>query len=175
MADRRVWAGKALRVVLAGLAAALAFALFSMLWFAIAGGGFWKPLNLIAHTVWRQAPIDGGFHAGAAVLGAVTLAVVAIIAITPFAVVAIGTGMRGLFLILGAGIYANAIWVFGHYLLWEALDPVAASRFSPGVAWLAHFVAGVAAGLALLGAPLPDQPVTRSRGERERGTRAQRV
>lgn len=127
----------------------LAFALFSMIWFGLGDKTAWYPLNLVAHTVWRDAPIDGEFHLGSAVLGLVTLAVVGALALAPFAAIALLVGMNVLVAIAAAVIYANIIWVIGHYLLWEALDPVAATRFTPGVAWSAHFVAGLAAGLML--------------------------
>ncbi|HEX5542977.1 MAG TPA: hypothetical protein VFX60_15680 [Micromonospora sp.] len=140
----------------AGLVGGLAFALFSMIWFGFGGDGFWRPLNLVAHTFWRGAPTSGAFHLGAAVLGLVVLAVVGVLVLAPFAVLAIGAGMSAPIAIVGASIYANVVWVIGHYLVWGKLDPVAAAEFSPGVAWIAHFVAGLVGGIALVGLDFTD-------------------
>jgi hypothetical protein len=35
----------------------------------LTGGGFWTPVNLIAHTFWRHAPLDGRFSAPALIIG----------------------------------------------------------------------------------------------------------
>ena len=43
-------------------------AVFSMMMLWVAGSGFWTPLNLIAHTFWRAAPLDGTFSAAALTL-----------------------------------------------------------------------------------------------------------
>lgn len=153
-----------LRVIIAGVIGGLAFALFSMIWFGLGDRTAWYPLNLVAHTLWRGAPVDGGFHPGAAVLGVITLGAVGVLAIAPFAVLAVGAGMNPLVAIIGASIYANVIWVFGHYLVWEKLDPVSATSFAPGAAWTAHFVAGLAAGAALVRLTSRDWTVGRKPG-----------
>jgi hypothetical protein len=138
------------RVGIAGVIGGLAFALYSMIWFGLGDKTIWYPLNLVAHTIWRGAPTDGRFHAGAAVLGLITLAVVGVLALAPFAAVAVLVGMHPLVAIVGASIYANVIWIIGHYMVWERLDPTAAHGFSSGVAWAAHFVAGLIGGAALV-------------------------
>lgn len=139
-----------LRVGIAGVIGGLAFALYSMIWFGLGDKTIWYPLNLVAHTIWRNAPTDGSFHAGAAILGLITLAVVGALALAPFAALAILIGMDPLTAIIGASIYANVIWIIGHYLVWERLDATAAHGFSAGVAWVAHFIAGLIAGAALV-------------------------
>jgi hypothetical protein len=61
------------RVVRAGIAGGLAggsvMAAFSMIAMWLAGSGFWTPLNLIAHTFWRAAPLDGRFSPTALIIG----------------------------------------------------------------------------------------------------------
>ncbi len=52
----------------------LAGAVMGLMWMAelaLFGQGFWQPLNLLAHALWRTAPLGGGFDLPAAVLGAV--------------------------------------------------------------------------------------------------------
>jgi hypothetical protein len=38
---------------LAGLLGGVVMAMWSMVAFAATGAGFWTPVNLIAHTIWR--------------------------------------------------------------------------------------------------------------------------
>jgi hypothetical protein len=45
-----------------GMAAGAMMAMFSMLAMAVSGNGFWTPLNAIAHTLWKGAPLDGRFN-----------------------------------------------------------------------------------------------------------------
>jgi hypothetical protein len=52
-----------------GIAGGMVMAAFSMIAMWLAGSGFWTPLNLIAHTFWRAAPLDGTFSAAALVIG----------------------------------------------------------------------------------------------------------
>src|SRR5258708_32400329 len=52
-----------------GIAGGMAMAAFSMIAMRLAGSGFWTPLNLIAHTFWRAAPLDGRFSPAALVIG----------------------------------------------------------------------------------------------------------
>jgi hypothetical protein len=139
----------AVRVVLAGAAAASAFLLFSMLWYAAAGDGFWAPLNIVAHCVDRAVPLDGRASAAGLAVGVVSTVVVAILALVPFVAMALGEGMHPLIFIGAAAVYANVLWIVGHHLLWRAIDPVGSERFDHAVAWIGHMIAGAVAGIVL--------------------------
>ncbi len=52
-----------------GIAGGMVMAAFSMIALWVAGSGFWTPLNLIAHTFWRAAPLDSTFSAAPLVNG----------------------------------------------------------------------------------------------------------
>lgn len=52
-----------------GMAGGMVMAVFSMIMLWLAGSGFWTPLNLIAHTFWRSAPLDGRFSVPALGIG----------------------------------------------------------------------------------------------------------
>lgn len=52
-----------------GAVAGMAMAMWSMIAFAATGDGFWRPVNGIAHVVWRGAPLDGSFNFAALVIG----------------------------------------------------------------------------------------------------------
>ncbi|HXT91559.1 MAG TPA: hypothetical protein VN714_20095, partial [Trebonia sp.] len=61
---------RVLRVgVLAGIVAGAVMAVWSMAAMWVTGSGFWLPLNLIAHTFHRSAPLDARFSAPALVIG----------------------------------------------------------------------------------------------------------
>jgi hypothetical protein len=143
------WRDLARRAVEAGLGAAVSFIVFSVLWFGIGGKGWWKPLNLVAHTFWSGAPIDGRWNTGAELLGLVVLLVAGVVVMAPFTLLAIGAGLRPGGMVGGAAVYTNVVWIFGHYWIWPGLDSVAAHEFSPGVAWLAHMAAGLIGGSVL--------------------------
>jgi hypothetical protein len=55
--------------IVGGIAGGAVMAVFSMMMLWLAGSGFWTPLNLIAHTFWRAAPLDGTFSGPALVIG----------------------------------------------------------------------------------------------------------
>src|SRR5215468_10611780 len=52
-----------------GMAAGAVMALWSMAAMWVSGSGFWTPLNLIANTFYRSAPLNGTFSAPALVIG----------------------------------------------------------------------------------------------------------
>src|ERR1700746_807746 len=61
---------RALRVgVPSGIDAGVVMAMWSMAAMAVTGSGFWSPLNLIAHTFYRAAPLNGAFSASALIVG----------------------------------------------------------------------------------------------------------
>lgn len=143
------WRHVARRTVASGAAAAGCFTVFSMLWFGIGAEGLWRPLNLIAHTLWRGAPTGGRWHAGAVLLALVVLLLVGVVVMAPFTFLAIGAGLGPAGMAAGGAVYANVLWIFGNYWIWPAFDPLAAHEFSPGVAWAGHMVAGLAGGSVL--------------------------
>src|SRR5260370_21520787 len=56
------------RGALAGAGGGMVMAMWSMIVLWLTGAGFWTPLNLIANTVWRSAPLGATFSGGAPVL-----------------------------------------------------------------------------------------------------------
>ncbi|GIH14009.1 hypothetical protein [Rugosimonospora africana] len=141
------------RAVIAGVLAGCGFAAWTVGSYGVGGRGTWRPLNLVAHVVWRDAPTSGGFSLMGAVVGLLILLAAGIVLIAPYAALASGAGLSAPVTLVGAAVYTNAAWVIGDYLVWPKLDPVAARDFSPGVAWLGHIVGGIAAGAALAAQP----------------------
>jgi hypothetical protein len=139
------------RVPVAGAAAGLTFAAWSILLYGTGGRGTWRPLNLVAHLVWRNAPIGGRLNVAAAAYGLLILIVVGILMIAPYAGLAFGADLSpAVVIVAGAAIYTNAIWIIGDYVVWPKLDATAALRFSGGVSWVGHMVAGLVAGTVLV-------------------------
>lgn len=48
-----------IRAGVSGTAGGIVMAIWSMAALLASGAGFWTPINLIAHTFWRGAPLDG--------------------------------------------------------------------------------------------------------------------
>jgi hypothetical protein len=44
------------------------------------------------------------------------------------------------------------VWLVMQYLLWDAIDPAAAERFTPWVFAIGHLMYGLVTGLAIAGA-----------------------
>src|SRR5579864_9346845 len=59
------------RGALAGMGGGMVMAMWSMIVMWLTGAGFWTPLNLIANTMWRTAPLDATFSGEALALGLV--------------------------------------------------------------------------------------------------------
>jgi hypothetical protein len=73
---------------LGGMLGGAMMAMWSMVVLWLTGVGFWTPLNLIAHTLWRGAPLDATFSWGALLLGMVVHMMMATLLGMVFAVVA---------------------------------------------------------------------------------------
>jgi predicted lipid-binding transport protein (Tim44 family) len=54
---------------LGGMLGGAMMAMWSMIVLWLTGVGFWTPLNLIAHTLWRGAPLGATFSWGGLLLG----------------------------------------------------------------------------------------------------------
>lgn len=145
---------KPARTGAAGVVAGAAFAGWSVGSYAVGGRGTWRPLNLVAHSLWRGAALDGRLHPAEAIVGLLVAVAMGTVLTAPYAIVLWQAEISpALVVVAGAAIYFNAAWVVGDYILWPRIDPVGAAGFSPGVAWLAHIVAGAAAGTVLAVSP----------------------
>jgi hypothetical protein len=133
--------------MLAGMFGGAVMAMWSMLVLAATGDGFWQPLNLIAHTVWRGAPLDGGFSAGALVLG---LAIHMMTSATLGVVIAVAAHRRRAAAVMVGMTVGLGVWLVNQYAVWPLLDSAAADRFTPWVFAVGHLMFGVAAALAVL-------------------------
>jgi hypothetical protein len=144
---------RALRVgVPGGIAAGSVMALWSMAAMWVIGSGFWTPLNLIAHTFYRSAPLDGTFSAPALVIGLAVHMTVAIAFGIAIAWLAQRLPRKRSLVIVGGVLFIAVVWPVMQWGVWYKLDEAAAEGFSEWVFALAHLLFGlVAAGLAMIG------------------------
>jgi hypothetical protein len=135
-----------------GIAAGTVMAVWSMAAMWVIGSGFWTPLNLIAHTFYRSAPLDGTFSAPAVVIGlAVHMTVASAFGIMIATLTQWLPRKRSL-IIVGGVLFVAVVWPVMQWGVWYKLDETAAEGFSEWVFALAHLLFGlVAAGLATIG------------------------
>lgn len=148
--------------VLAGAAAGAVMALWSMAIMWMTGSGFWIPLNLIAHTFYRSAPLTGAFSAPALVIGLAVHMTVAVFFGTAITVLVHRLpGARSL-VIAGGILFIAAVWPAMQYGVWYTLDEPAAEGFTDWVFAIAHLIFGlVAASIAAVA--VADENVARGR------------
>jgi uncharacterized membrane protein YagU involved in acid resistance len=128
---------------LAGLLGGVVMAMWSMVALAATGPGFWTPVNLIAHTIWRGAPIDGGFSAGALLLGLmVHLAMSVVFGVILAALVGRLAGTLPALLAAGMA-FGLAAWLLNQYVTWPVIDQTAAQAFTPWVLAVGHLLFGL--------------------------------
>lgn len=151
-----------------GAAGGAVMAIFAMTMMWLAGSGFWTPVNLIAHTFWRSAPLDGRFSLVAAVIGVLAHMTVAVLFATTIAAGAyLIPGSRSL-VIAGGIAFTAVLWPVMQYGIWHAVDAAAARDFTTWVFATAHLLFGmIAASMAAIVVPdgdarprhaLPRQP-----------------
>jgi hypothetical protein len=114
--------------------------------------GFWTPLNLIAHTIWRGAPLDAEFSGGGLVLGGIihmmmSMGLGAGIAVLVSRVTRLGATL-GSRIVTGV-VIAMTVWAVTEYVIWPLIDSAAADAFTTWIFAVAHLVFGMTTPLAL--------------------------
>jgi len=140
------------RGALAGLGGGAVMAMWSMIALWLTGIRFWSPLNLIAHTIWRGAPLGAAFSGGALVLGLVIHMMMSVVLGVVFAVGVRTAGRLAAStatLTITGMMFGLAVWAVMQYGIWPALDPAAAPKFTPWVFALGHLMFGAATALLL--------------------------
>jgi hypothetical protein len=138
----------------AGMAGGAVMAMWSMVVLWWTGTGFWTPLNLIAYTVWRSAPLDARFSAPALVIGLAVHMMMAVLFGTLIAVAAQRMPAARSLVIAGGALFGAALWAVMQYGIWRAVDAAAAQDFTWWVFTVAHLMFGmVAAAMAAIVIP----------------------
>lgn|SRR5487761_848889 len=127
----------------AGMAGGVVMAIWSMVAMRLTGAGFWTPMNLIAHTFWRSAPLDGTFSPAALIIGLAAHMMMAMFFGTLIALVAGRLpGARSVVIPVGM-LFVAAVWPAMQYGVWRVVDPAAAQDFTPWVFAVAHLLFGM--------------------------------
>jgi hypothetical protein len=116
----------------------MVMAMWSMIALAATGDGFFAPVNFIAHAVWRDAPLDGGFNGAALVLGMVIHLMVSMML---GVVIAVG-GSRAASTLFATTVSIGVpmiAWA-GQLVAWEAIDSDARELFTPWVLFVGHLM-----------------------------------
>jgi hypothetical protein len=144
---------RALRVgVPGGMSAGVVMAVWSMAAMWIIGSGFWTPLNLIAHTFCRSAPLDGTFSAPALLIGLAVHMTVASVFGTAVAALSQRLPRARSLVIAGGILFIAVVWPVMQWGVWYKIDESAAEGFNEWVFAVAHLLFGLtAAGMASIG------------------------
>ena len=135
---------KLIQGLLLGAVGGMAMAMWSMIALAATGDGFFTPVNLIAHSLWEAAPLDGAFDGAALALGLgihmmISMALgVVIVALTDSP--RLSTVARGA-VAMGIPI---AAWA-GQLVAWQVVDSAARDAFTPWVLFVGHLMFGAVA------------------------------
>ena len=133
---------------LTGIFGGVAMALFAMTATALSGHGFFTLTNVIAHTLWHGAPLDGEYVFSALVIG---LAVHLVVSITVGTVIAFFVergSLDGGIVFLVAVVIGVGAWMT-QSIVWPRLDDAAHNEFIPWVLAVAHVVFAVGGATAL--------------------------
>lgn len=137
---------RALRVgVPGGIIAGTLMAVWSMGAMAVTGSGFWSPLNLIAHTFYKAAPLDGAFSVSALIVGLAIHLTLASAFGTAVALLAQWMPGRRSLVIAGAILFVALVWPVMQWEVWYKLDETAAEGFTEWIFAVAHLMFGVTA------------------------------
>jgi hypothetical protein len=133
----------------AGMAGGAMMAMFAMLamWLdGVTETGFWTPINLIAHTFWRGAPLDNEFSFGALVLGMILHMMMAMTLGAAVATIVSRVGPLGKNLgsrvLTGVG-FALMVWVVMEFIAWPLVDRAAAEAFTTWIFAVSHVIFGM--------------------------------
>jgi hypothetical protein len=146
-----------------GMIAGAVMALWAMAAMWVTGSGFWTPMNLIAHTFYKSAPLGATFSAPATLVGlAVHMTVASAFGVAIAALALLWPGKRSL-VIVGGILLVAVVWPVMQWGVWYKLDEDAAEGFTDWIFAVAHLVFGIsAAGMASI-AVADDETARRGR------------
>lgn len=137
------------RGALAGAVGGMAMAMWSMIVLWVMHAGFWEPLNLIAHTLWRAAPLGSEFSLGAAALGLIVHMMMSMVLGVVFALGAQRIGAHAVTLAGIGMVFGLVVWLLLQYVVWRIVDADAAGAFTPWVFAVGHAMFGATTGLVV--------------------------
>jgi hypothetical protein len=142
--DAGTWAGTG---IVGGIIAGIAMAMVAMVWMALAGQGFWKPMDLIASILLGKGAINPGFQVVPELLGMmIHLALSALFGLVFAFVVAHTSWSSGA--IIGAALaYGLLLWIVNVVIIDTLFIPAGLSLAPTIVLVVVHLVYGLVLGL----------------------------
>lgn len=134
--------------VLTGITGGSVMAVFAMIAMGALGQGTFTLINLIAHTFWRDAPLDGSYVFSALVIGLGAHLVVSMFVGTVIAFFVERGSLDGGIIFFIAVIIGVGAWMTQN-LVWPTLDDAAHNEFTPWVLAVAHVMFALGAATAL--------------------------
>ena len=135
-----------------GMIAGVIMAAWAMAAMWVTGSGFWTQVNLIAHTFYRAAPLDGTFSVSALLVGLAIHLTLASLFGTALAMLALWKPGSRVVVIAGGILLVAVVWPVMQWEIWYRIDETAAEGFTDWIFAVAHLLFGLtAASLAAIG------------------------
>lgn len=138
---------------ISGLVAGLVMAVWVMAVMAAFGAGVLAPLNIIAHLVVRDVPLDDTFSwTGLLVGGAVHLALSVLFGVLFWVALRQPPkyrSLQGKALVFAGFLFGLLLWLVDHVLLWPLIDPAGAGAFTIWVSFFGHVLYGTGLGIGV--------------------------
>ena len=134
--------------ILVGLTGGTLMAMWVMAVSALTGHGFLTPVNLIAHTLWRGAPLDGQFTLASLELGLLIHLTISICIGLVLAVLVERQALDGAVVFFLALLLGMGAWVVQSFA-WPSIDDAAGSSMVPWIFAMAHVIFSVGSAIAL--------------------------
>ncbi|MCX2948892.1 hypothetical protein [Lentzea sp. NEAU-D7] len=136
-----------------GLVAGMVMGFWVMAVMAAFGTGMLAPLNIIAHLVVRDVPLDGAFDwTGLLVGGAVHLVLSVLFGALFGMALRRRSGYRSLqgkALVIAGFLFGLPLWLVDRVLLWPLINLAGARAFTPWVSFFGHVLYGSALGIGV--------------------------
>lgn len=136
-----------------GLVAGMVMALWMMAVMTVFGTGMLAPLNIIAHLVIRDVPLDGTFDWTGLLVGGAVHLVLSVLFGALFGMALRrppGYGsLRGRALVFAGFLFGLLLWLVDQVLLWPLIDLAGARAFTPWVSFFGHVLYGSALGIGV--------------------------
>lgn len=136
---------------IAGAAGGAMMAMLAMITTAIAGDGFWAPVNAIAHAAWNDASLDGSFSPGALVVGMLIHMATAMMVGAAIAAMVSRIDRRTT-KVMTATFAAVGVWL-AQLVIWTSFDQAAADSVPQWALLVGHIVFGMTVGALLAVTP----------------------
>ncbi len=145
-AEPRTWIGTG---IAGGIIAGIVMAMVAMVWMALAGEGFFKPLSVIASILMGKSAISGSFALVPDLLGAVIHMVLSAVFGLVFAFVAAHAPWSSEQIIGTATVYGLVLWIVNVVIIDANFIPAGLSLAPTPLLIVVHLVYGIVLGLIL--------------------------